>query len=74
VSEPNSGSEATAVEAAYSECLKTLFVNLAASLGNEPVAHEKDQQCVDRFVLGMKTARRARELALNAVAASVATT
>ena len=74
MSDPNNGSEATAIEEAYLESLKTLFVNLATSLGNEPVTHETDQQCVDRFVKGMRTAKRARELALNAVAASVATT
>jgi hypothetical protein len=73
-SEPNDGLEAAAIEDAYLASLKTLFVNLAANHGNEPVTHERDQQYVERFVLGMKTARRARELALNAVTASVATT
>jgi hypothetical protein len=36
-------------------------------LVEEPVSHEADRQCVDKFAAGLKLAKRARELALNVV-------
>jgi hypothetical protein len=67
---PNSSPEADAIQEAFLEYFKTLFVNLATSLGNQPVTHETDQKCLDRFVTGMAAARRAKELALSAVGAA----
>lgn len=69
---PNSSPEADAIEEAYLEHLKTLFLNLTTSLGEEPVTHETDQKCLARFLTGMAAARRAKELALGAVAAPIA--
>jgi hypothetical protein len=62
-----SSPEATAIEVAYEDEVKALFKVLVANLADEPVSHEVDQQCVDKFTAGLKLAKRARELALNVV-------
>ena len=55
--------EAAAIEAAYKARVETLFMGLATNLGDAPAS---EQQNVDRFTKGLNTARRARQLALNA--------
>jgi hypothetical protein len=59
--------EMTSIEAGYEEQVrdlyKTLFVNLARA-GNA----RNDQENVQRFTRGVELAKRARDLALNAVA------
>jgi hypothetical protein len=62
-----SSPEATAIEVAYEDQVKALFKVLVANLVEEPVSHEADRQCVDKFAAGLKLAKRARELALNVV-------
>ena len=60
--------EATAIEAAYDDQVQALFKVLFINLGNEPVSHETDQQCVAKFTAGLNVAKRAKDLALKAVA------
>jgi hypothetical protein len=60
--------EAAAIEAAYEARIQTLFLGLATNLGDAPAS---EQQNVDRFTKGLNTAKRARQLALNAVGAEV---
>jgi hypothetical protein len=59
--------EVTSIEAAYEEQVrdlyKTLFVNLASA-----GAARNDQENVQKFTRGLELAKRARDLALNAVA------
>jgi hypothetical protein len=65
---PNpTNSEATAIEEAYQNQVKALFNVLFTNLIGEPVSHETDQQCSEGFAAGVKIAKRARDLALNAV-------
>ncbi len=65
---PNlTNSEATAIEAAYQDQVKALFNVLFTNLVDERVGHETDQQCSEKFAVGIKIAKRARDLALNAV-------
>ena len=64
---PNSGNspEATAIEVAYEAQVQALFKSLITNLGDEPVSHQTDQQCVDKFTAGLNIAKRAKQLALN---------
>jgi hypothetical protein len=64
---PNANPEATAVEAAYGVHVQTLFKTLIANLVDEPVSGQTDRQSLDRFIAGLKIARRAKQLALSAV-------
>jgi hypothetical protein len=63
--------EAAAIEAAYEARIQTLFMGLATNLGDAPAS---EQQNVDRFTKGLNTAKRARQLALNAVGADMSAT
>jgi hypothetical protein len=56
--------EADAIEAAYVEQVRILFRLLITNLGDEPVTHKTDQQCLDMFAVGLNTAKRAKQLAL----------
>ena len=62
--------EAAAIEAAYEEQVKTLFKVLTENLAIETVSHENDQQSVAKFAAGLTIARRAKDLALDAVMAT----
>jgi hypothetical protein len=70
---PNSSnsSETTAIQAAYEGQVQTLFKSLITNLGDQPISHQTDQQCVDKFTAGLNIARRARQLALNVVVSAV---
>ena len=59
-----------AIEEAYEERLHLLFIGLATNLGDMPVSHRTEQQCIDIFKTGLKTAKRARQLALDIVGAA----
>lgn len=63
--------EAGAIEAAYQARVQALFLGLATNLGDAPTS---EQQSVDRFTKGLNTAKRARQLALDVVEATVPTT
>jgi hypothetical protein len=66
---PNPVSEADLVEAAFEDEVKLLYTKLCVGLndvGGVPRPAE-EQQCLQRFKLGLTLARRARELALSAV-------
>jgi DNA-binding IclR family transcriptional regulator len=58
--------EAAEIEAAYKEQLRALFKTLFTNLTDRVAS---DQQCAERFKNGLKVLTKARELALNAVAA-----
>jgi hypothetical protein len=58
--------EVAAIEAAYRARVETLFIGLATNLGDQP---QGEQQSVDRVTKGLNTAKRARQLALDAVGA-----
>jgi hypothetical protein len=68
---PSTTPEVTAIEAAYGAQVQTLFKTLISNLGDEPVSHQTDQQCVDKFIAGLNVAKRARQLALNVVTAAL---
>jgi hypothetical protein len=57
--------EVAAIEAAYRARVETLFMGLVTNLGDQ----QGEQQSVDRFTKGLNTAKRARQLALDAVGA-----
>jgi hypothetical protein len=61
--------EATAIEVAYEAQVQALFKSLITNLGDEPVSHQTDQQCVDKFTAGLNIAKRAKQLALNVITA-----
>ena len=68
---PNPMSEADLIEAAYGDQVRVLFQNLFAGLedvGSNP-SSGVEQQCLQHFNLGLRLARRARELALSALTA-----
>jgi hypothetical protein len=64
---PKTSPEADAIEAAYQAHVQTLFRSLITNLGDQVVSHQSDQQSVDKFKAGLNIAKRARQLALNAV-------
>jgi hypothetical protein len=59
--------EAAAIQEAYQDQVKTSFKELFLSLVAEPVTHGTDQQAVEKFTTGIKLAKRAKDLALDAV-------
>jgi hypothetical protein len=67
---PNANPEAVAVEAAYGAHVQMLFKTLVANLVDEPVSGQTDRQSLDRFIAGLKIAKRAKQLALSAVVPS----
>jgi hypothetical protein len=71
---PSPNSEADLIEAAYEDQVKFLYLTLFRGLedgGSDPTP-DVEQQCVQRFTLGLRLARRARELALSASSAAPA--
>ena len=64
-----SGPEADAVEAAFSLRVQILYQTLATNLTDSP---NSERQAVEAFKKGLTRARRARELALQAVEATPA--
>ena len=59
--------EVTSIEAAYEEQVRALYKTLFANLASAGHARN-DQENVQRFTRGLELAKRARDLALNAVA------
>jgi hypothetical protein len=71
---PRSISEADLIETAYEDQVKVLYKNLFTGLqdgGRDPTP-DVEQQCVQQFTMGLRLARRARELALSASTAAPA--
>ena len=70
----NPTSEADLIESAYEDQVRTIYNNLFAclqELGGVPTPGV-EQQCLQHFNLGLRLARRARELALSALTAPAA--
>ena len=67
---PKPSSEATAVEAAYESQVQTLFKFLITNLGDQPVSHQTDEECLEEFIKGLNVAKRARQLVRNVVTPS----
>jgi hypothetical protein len=65
---PGSSQETAAIEAAYRAQVELLFKSLIINLGDQVVSHQSDQQSLDKFKVGLNIAKRAKQLALNAVA------
>ena len=65
---PGNSSEMTAIEVAYQAHVQTLFRSLITNLGDQVVSHQSDHQSLDKFRVGLNIAKRAKQLALNAVA------
>jgi hypothetical protein len=65
---PSNSPETAAIEAAYRTQVELLFKSLVTNLGDQVVSHQSDQQSVDKFKVGLNIAKRAKQLALNAVA------
>jgi hypothetical protein len=65
---PSSSQETAAIEAAYRAQVELLFKSLVTNLGDQVVSHQSDQQSLDKFKVGLNIAKRAKQLALNAVA------
>jgi hypothetical protein len=65
---PSSSQETAAIEAAYRAHVELLFKSLITNLGDQVVSHQNDQQSLDKFKVGLNIAKRAKQLALNAVA------
>ena len=61
--------EASAIESAYEAQVQLLFQKLVLCMGDQPVTRETDQQCVKKFLAGLEVAKRARQLARNAILA-----
>ena len=68
---PSNNAEAAAIEAAYRTHVEVLFRALITNLGDQAVSHQTDQQCLDKFTVGLNIAKRARQLALNVVGAAL---
>ena len=59
--------ETTAIEVAYRAHVELLFKSLVTNLGDQVVSRQSDQQSLGKFKAGLNIAKRARQLALNAV-------
>jgi hypothetical protein len=70
MTDTNSSPEASAIEDAYHERIGSLFGVLATNLGDMPVTHSTEQQCVDKFKAGFNNLRKAKQLALAALGAA----
>ena len=64
---PSTSPETAAIEAAYRAHVELLFKSLVTNLGDQVVSHQSDQQSLDKFKVGLNIAKRAKQLALNAV-------
>ena len=71
---PNPISEADLIEAAYEDQVKVLFKNLFTGLEDvgSNLSSAVERQSLQHFKLGLRLARRARELALSALTAPAA--
>jgi hypothetical protein len=69
---PSNSQETAAIEAAYQAHVQTLFRSLIINLGDQVVSHQSDQQSLDKFKVGLNIAKRAKQLALNAVGPALA--
>ena len=69
---PSTSPETAAIEAAYRAQVELLFKSLVTNLGDQVVSHQSDQQSLDKFKAGLNIAKRAKQLALNAVAPALA--
>jgi hypothetical protein len=69
---PSNSPEAAAIEAAYRAHVELLFKSLVTNLGDQVVSHQSDQQSLDKFKAGLNIAKRAKRLALSAVAPALA--
>jgi hypothetical protein len=67
---PKPSPAATAIEAAYESQVQTLFKFLITNLGDQPVSHQTDQECLDQFIRGLNVAKRAKQLVQNVVVSS----
>ena len=65
---PSNSPETAAIEAAYRTQVELLFKSLITNLGDQVVSHQSDQQSLDKFKVGLNIAKRAKQLALSAVA------
>ena len=68
MAKPSNSQETAAIEAAYRAQVELLFKSLITNLGDQVVSHQSDQQSLDKFKVGLNIAKRAKQLALNAVA------
>ena len=64
--------ETSAIHAAYQEQIKALFKVLVNNIIDEPISHQTDQHSLAKFTAGLNVAKRARQLALSAVAPKLA--
>jgi hypothetical protein len=62
--------EVIAIEDAYNDWIHHLFDVLATNLGDMPITHRTEQQCVEMFRAGFNNAKKAKQLALAVVAAA----
>jgi len=69
---PSNSPDAAAIEAAYRAHVELLFKSLVTNLGDQVVSHQSDQQSLDKFKAGLNIAKRAKRLALSAVAPALA--
>ena len=65
--------EAGAIESAYEGQVQALFKVLITNIGDEPVSHQTDQQCLDKFTAGLNVAKRAKQLALSVTSSPMPT-
>ena len=65
---PSNSQETAAIETAYRAQVELLFKSLITNLGDQVVSHQSDQQSLEKFKVGLNIAKRAKQLALNAVA------
>lgn len=68
VPDPTPSTEAITIEAAYQDEVKALFHVLIMNLASGSVSRENDQHHAERFAAGLNIAKRAKELALKALA------
>jgi hypothetical protein len=57
-------SEANAIQAAFEDHVGVLYRQLVTNLGDSPITHKTDQQCLELFVTGLNLARKAKQMAL----------
>jgi hypothetical protein len=67
---PNANPESAAIEVAYGVQVQTLFKTLVANLIDEPASGQTDRQSLDKFMAGLKIAKRAKQMAFSAVASA----
>jgi len=63
------GNDASAIEEPYLSQVQALYRGLVTNLGDAPVSHRTEAECVQVFTTGLNFAKRARDLALGVVGA-----